>query len=224
MYFTKDNTYNDIRDKSLNQWLSDLEAHEDIVVHGGVKLAKEYLQYLKDQNLKLQEEIQLKNDYLKKMARPNMKLTVEGYKKELNMKPHEEGGFFSQSYLEPDGQYSSIYFLLETGEVSHFHQLKGDEIWYYHDGNSLDIYEITPDGQLNKISLGKNVAEGEVLQYCVKKGSIFGSIMKNKGFSLVGCMISPAFTYEHFKLFSREELLKKYPDYKDVIIALTYDE
>ena len=63
----KDNTYNDIRDKSLNQWLDEMAKHEDIAVRGGVKLAREYMQYLKDENARLQDEIELRNEYLKKM-------------------------------------------------------------------------------------------------------------------------------------------------------------
>ena len=63
----EDNTYNDIREKSLNQWLTEIETHEDIAVRGGVKLAKEYLKHLKDENEKLKDEIALRNEYLKKI-------------------------------------------------------------------------------------------------------------------------------------------------------------
>jgi len=63
----KDNTYNEIRDKSLKQWLNDMSEHEDIAVRGGVKLAKEYIEYLKAENKRLQSEIELRNEYLKKL-------------------------------------------------------------------------------------------------------------------------------------------------------------
>lgn len=68
MFIREDNTYNDIREKSLLQWLEEMECHEDIAVRGGVKLCREYMQHLKDKNERLQEEIELKNRYLKKMA------------------------------------------------------------------------------------------------------------------------------------------------------------
>lgn len=64
---TEDNTYNDIREKSLMQWLDEMGEHEDIAVRGGVRLAKEYLLHLKDENSRLRKEIQLRNEYLKKM-------------------------------------------------------------------------------------------------------------------------------------------------------------
>lgn len=69
MFLPKDNSYNDIREKSLNGWLSEMEQHEDLAVRGGVRLAREYMQFLKDENKRLQEENELKNSYLKKMAK-----------------------------------------------------------------------------------------------------------------------------------------------------------
>lgn len=74
MFFKPDNTYNDIRDKSLQQWLNEMEQHEDVAVRGGVKLAREYIQFLKDENKRLMHENELKNEYLRKVAgRPEQK-------------------------------------------------------------------------------------------------------------------------------------------------------
>lgn len=67
MFFKEDNTYNDIREKSFNQWLNEMESHDDLAVRGGVKLAREYMQHLKDENKKLKDENELKNSYLKKI-------------------------------------------------------------------------------------------------------------------------------------------------------------
>ena len=69
MFIKEDNTYNDIREKSLLQWLDEMEQHEDVAVRGGVKLCREYIKYLKNKNGKLQQENDLKNDYLKKMSK-----------------------------------------------------------------------------------------------------------------------------------------------------------
>lgn len=71
MFFDRDNTFNDIREKSLEQWLSEMEKHEDVAVRGGVRLTRDYIQYLKEENRKLQEENTLKNEYLKKMSKKN---------------------------------------------------------------------------------------------------------------------------------------------------------
>lgn len=76
MFYPKDNSYNDIREKSLNSWLSEMEQHEDLAVRGGVRLAREYMQYLKDENKRLLEENELKNSYLKKMAKDKSKREI----------------------------------------------------------------------------------------------------------------------------------------------------
>ncbi len=69
MFIKEDSTYNDIREKSLMQWLSEMELHEDIAVRGGVKLCREYMQYLKEKSRKLEKENELKNQYLRKVAK-----------------------------------------------------------------------------------------------------------------------------------------------------------
>ncbi|MBS6501476.1 MAG: cupin domain-containing protein [Clostridium sp.] len=155
---------------------------------------------------------------------------AEYYIKNLEMLPHVEGGYFKESFLseekvrENKNLWSSIYFLLRTGEVSNFHRLKSDELWYYHDGEALTIYMISPEGELITKQLGINIEKGEVPQALVPKGYIFGSAMNNEGFSLVGCMVAPAFEYEDFELFEREYLLNLYPKHKDIIIKLTREK
>lgn len=145
----------------------------------------------------------------------------------LKMEPHIEGGYFKANILAEDNfnlekkLYSSIYFLLRTGEVSNFHRLTADELWYYHAGEALTIYMITKEGKLITKKLGLDLEKGEEPQVLVEKGCIFGSAMNEDGFSLVGCMVAPAFTYEDFELFERESLLEQYPEHKEVIIKLT---
>lgn len=153
--------------------------------------------------------------------------TAEYYIKNLNMDPHIEGGYFKESFISNDEArkdkklWSSIYFLLRTGEVSNFHRLKSDELWYYHDGEALTIYMISPEGELITSQLGKNIENGEMPQVLVPKGYIFGSAMNNDGYSLVGCMVSLAFDYKEFELFDREYLLNLYPEHKEIILKLT---
>ena len=67
MIFQEDNSYNDIREKSLKAWLDEMAVHEDVAVRGGVKLAKEYIMHLENEIDKLKESNELKTRYLKKM-------------------------------------------------------------------------------------------------------------------------------------------------------------
>ena len=68
MYFAKHREDNESRQKSLCQWIDATEKHEDVAVRCGVRLARDYMEYLKEENKKLQEENELKNSYLKKLA------------------------------------------------------------------------------------------------------------------------------------------------------------
>ena len=153
--------------------------------------------------------------------------TAQYYIDNLNLQKHIEGGYFKECIVSKDpfneekSLFSSIYFLLKTGEVSNFHRLKSDELWYYHDGQALTIYMISPTGELITKQLGLDISKGEYPQILVPKGYIFGSSMNNEGFALVGCMVSPQFKFEDFELFKRSDLLKKHPHLEDIIIKLT---
>jgi hypothetical protein len=46
-----------------------MEQHDDIAVRGGVKLTREYVQYLKDEIQRLKDENELKNSYLRKLSK-----------------------------------------------------------------------------------------------------------------------------------------------------------
>ena len=69
MFTRSDDTYNNIRKRSLEQWLSEMEKHEDVAVRGGVKLTREYLAHLEEEISRLKDECKLKDDYLKKMSK-----------------------------------------------------------------------------------------------------------------------------------------------------------
>ena len=55
----EDNTYNDLRENSIRQWLEDMSRHEDVAVRGGVKVTAEYLEDLKKQIRQLEEKCEI---------------------------------------------------------------------------------------------------------------------------------------------------------------------
>lgn len=77
MYFTEKSEYNDIREKSFSQWLDEMEQHEDVAVRCGVKLAREYTDYLKEENEKLREEIELKEQLSEKAGTEEKIRTIQ---------------------------------------------------------------------------------------------------------------------------------------------------
>ncbi len=139
-------------------------------------------------------------------------MTAQEYVSKLEMLPHPEGGFYKecfrskQSIQFPDfeGERSvstSIYFLLEKGQTSALHRIKSDEIWYFHDGQTLEIIELDEQGNEKITLLGKNLMNGEVLQHVVPAGIWFGArLAPNSEFCLVGCQVSPGFDFRDFEL------------------------
>lgn len=132
----------------------------------------------------------------------------------FNLVPHVEGGYFKEtfhssiSYNNKQVLYSSILFLLGENDISHLHILEEDELWYYQGGDDCTIVELEENLNYKEINLGIN-SQDAFPQYLVKKGRIFGSKYKGKSYTLVGCMVSPSFTYEHFKLIKKEDLKGK---------------
>ena len=137
-----------------------------------------------------------------------MKYTASFWIQSLDLESHPEGGYYKET-IRPEGikkeeraSFSSILFLLKADDISHFHRIDADEVWYYHAGVSLEIHMLTEDGQYRSVLLGPNVDHGEVLQYVV---------------SLVGCMCQPAFEFKYFELFTQDELIEVYPQYRRMI-------
>ncbi|MFN5183556.1 MAG: cupin domain-containing protein [Bacteroidota bacterium] len=134
------------------------------------------------------------------------------YISELNMLPHPEGGYYSEIYRNInsinfpgfDGERSistSIYFLLEKGQTSALHRIKSDEIWYFHDGGTLEIIELDEIGNETITKLGKDILNGEKLQHVVPANTWFGSRLAiDSEFCLVGCQVSPGFDFRDFEL------------------------
>jgi predicted cupin superfamily sugar epimerase len=80
---------------------------------------------------------------------------------------------------------------------------------------------ISPTGELTTEQLGLDIEHGEKPQVLVPQNYIFGSAMNNKGYALVGCMVSPGFEFRDFELFKRNELLERYPEHQQIILKLT---
>lgn len=148
----------------------------------------------------------------------------------FNLQPHPEGGHFSEIYRSKNvidtvyGQRNlctSIYYLLKGNQVSLFHRLKSDELWFYHYGTTLNIY-LVEDKKLNCYKLGADIAANNIFQLLIPAGTIFGADVSDKNsFCLFGCVVNPGFDFKDFEIVSREELMKQIPQQIDLINRLT---
>lgn len=166
-----------------------------------------------------------------------MNTNTEYWINKLNLSKHPEGGYFKEVYRADeiinknslperyigDRKFStSIYFLLDGNDKSHFHKLKSDEIWHFYEGSSVSVYIIYPDGILEIKKLGNDFENGEAFQVIIPKGTWFGAeVNDKKSFSLFGCSVSPGFDFNDFELAEREKLITIFPQHKELIINLT---
>lgn len=166
--------------------------------------------------------------------RPNADYWIE----HLKMTKHVEGGSFVEVYRSTlllskqnlpqvfggDRPVStSIYFLLEKGQISALHKIASDELWHFYYGDRLEVFEIDQTGLLTIHRLGNNPLQGEQFQCCIKAGSWFGSKVTEHGtYSLVGCTVAPGFDFDDFELANPETLINQFPQHKEIIEKLTY--
>lgn len=133
--------------------------------------------------------------------------TAESIIRRLGLAPHPEGGHFRETWRAPasDGQRGSgtaIYFLLQAGEVSHWHRVDAVEIWHFYAGDPLELRIADSVGKPTTHILGAGLDRGEMPQIIVPKDSWQSARITapKVGWTLVGCTVSPAFDFAGFEL------------------------
>jgi hypothetical protein len=130
----------------------------------------------------------------------------------LALAPHPEGGYFSQVHKSQllvtptDGRpdrsaLTIIYFLLDEGSVSRWHQVLSDEAWHYYEGSPLELFMAPPKGgAAYSITLGP-LSEDSKQLHVVPAG--WWQAARPRGpYSLVGCSVGPGFEFADFTLLS----------------------
>ena len=154
---------------------------------------------------------------------------VETLKTAYHLQQHPEGGWFVEMYTSPTigkerPAMGSIYFLLDGAEISHFHQIDCEEIWYWHEGCGMRIVSLL-DGRKTEFLLGGDPTQGQRAMAVIPAGSIFAAVnLEPAGYTFVSCATTPAFQYEGFRLIGREELQALDPEHWREIRYLAYEK
>jgi predicted cupin superfamily sugar epimerase len=130
----------------------------------------------------------------------------------LGLTRHPEGGWYAETWRAGgpaggEGQgaasrptASAILYLLATGERSHWHRVDADEIWQYSAGEPLELRVWAEDeSSITVHRLGGDVTAGSVVQAVVPAGA-WQAARPLGSWTLVGCIVSPAFTFDGFEL------------------------
>ena len=128
-----------------------------------------------------------------------------------SLEKHVEGGWFSDFYTAPTllgsserSAAGSIYFLLDGAELSKFHRIDCDEIWYFHQGVGMNIYFVEKDNTVSVRQLG--IGPGQQPAIVIPKGIIFGADnIDSTGYTFISCATVPHFTYHGFELITKTQ-------------------
>lgn len=146
----------------------------------------------------------------------------------LQLIPHPEGGFYREIFRSEETVHegernlmTSIYFLLTSENISRFHRIKSDELWFHHAGSPLIVHILDAAGYHQHV-VGNRVEDDMEPQFLVPKNTIFGStVLEKDSYSLVSCVVAPGFDFADFELFTPEELLAIYPTHEDIILKMS---
>lgn len=123
----------------------------------------------------------------------------------LGLQPHPEGGWYRETWRAPapDGvraSATSIYFLLEQGQRSHWHKVDAAEIWLWHAGSPITLSTSPGDsGPIASVSLGGDIRAGDTPQHIIPRDH-WQSAQAKDGWALVSCIVSPGFEFDGFEL------------------------
>jgi hypothetical protein len=158
----------------------------------------------------------------------------------LNLKPHpEEGGYFVETYRSSEiilekalpSRYkgvrsfgTAIYYLLTPETFSAMHRLQSDEIFHFYLGDPVEMLQLWPDGSGRVLIMGSDILNGMQPQVVVPRGVWQGArLLKDGKFALLGTTVSPGFEWIDYESGRRDDLVKAYPKFRDLIISLTKD-
>lgn len=146
-------------------------------------------------------------------------MRAEDLVRQYRMMPHEEQGFYLERHYEDNSgkrpSSGSIYYYLGPEESSQFHVIDCDEYWVHSAGTPLEIWLISPNGEIRKQLLGVGLGLEPLVH--IPAGTIFGArhLPGAEDGAFVACITVPRFQYAGWKLVEKEELLAKYPEVKD---------
>lgn len=134
-------------------------------------------------------------------------MTADDIITHLDLRPHPEGGWYRQTWQDgasPRAHGTCIYFLLKDGGASHWHKVDAAEIWHYYAGAPIELRLSSNDsGPAKTHILGPDLLAGQAPQVIVPTGH-WQAARTTGSYTLVGCTVSPGFTFDGFTLAPAE--------------------
>ena len=124
----------------------------------------------------------------------------------LGLSRHPEGGWYAETWRAPSeaggrASASAILYLLAAGERSHWHRVDAAEIWQYSAGDPLELRIWAGEGTPVTIHrLGDGTTRDASVPQVVVPAGAWQAARPLGAWTLVGCIVSPAFDFAGFEL------------------------
>ena len=148
----------------------------------------------------------------------------------LGLALHPEGGHYREVHRSDVGvgapagysgeriALTAIYFLLQRGEFSAFHRVRGEEVWVHLAGDPLELVLLGEEVEV--LSLAPVGRPGRPLQ--VVPPGIWQAARTRGAWTLATCLVAPGFEFADFELPGRAALLKEYPGHATWVLRFTH--
>jgi len=125
-------------------------------------------------------------------------------------------------YLSSRAFSTAIYYLLTSETFSSIHLLPTDEIFHFYAGDPVEMLQLFEDGTGKIIKIGNDIEKGYLPQIVVPRNTWQGTrLIPGGAYALFGTTMAPGFEFEDFVCHDKEVLLKKYPQFTEMINHLT---
>jgi uncharacterized protein len=124
----------------------------------------------------------------------------------LQLKPHPEGGWFREIHRAREqvmtargarSALTTIYYLLEQGQISRWHVVQSDEVWHFYAGAPLELLTYEPQSRALRPAVLGSASSAQEPVGIVPAGT--WQAARSLGlYSLVGCNVGPGFDFEDF--------------------------
>jgi uncharacterized protein len=136
-------------------------------------------------------------------------MTAEAMIDALGLIKHPEGGWYQEMYRHTQakqqrGDVTTIYFLLDGATETRWHRVTdADEVWCFHSGDPVLLSLEDECGVRTQSVIGVDIEGGQRPQVVVPRG-VWQSAASTGAWSLVSCIVAPAFLFESFEMRSTE--------------------
>jgi len=130
--------------------------------------------------------------------------------RQLTLRPHPEGGWYSEVFrsvrrVTPDDgrgarvALTTIYFLLAHGQRSRLHRVSSDEVWHFYEGAPLHLVTCEPDFDRRDLTV-LGPWDGAARPVHVVPAGHWQAAESTGEYTLVGCTVGPGFDFHDFSM------------------------